>query len=133
MAGLALGGATSNNLRLSKITARRALIKVQFAVVIYCGLLSLILTLPIPAPALTFPLLALLAGSLAGAAFPLALMLMPGGSGQEAGSLYAADLLGGCFGALLGAVLFVPVLGIPQTCVAITLVALGGALALIGQ
>jgi len=133
MAGLALGGTTSNNLRFSKKTARRALIKVQFAVVIYCGLFSLILTLPIPAPAITFPLLALLAGCLAGAAFPLALILMPGESGQEAGSLYAADLLGGCLGALLGAVLFVPVLGIPQTCVAITLVALGGALALIGQ
>ena len=133
MAGLALGGATSNNFQLSKRTARRALIKVQFAVVIYSGLFSLILTLPIPAPALTFPLLALLAGSLAGAAFPLALMLMPGDSGKEAGSLYAADLLGGCLGALLGAVLFVPILGIPQTCLAITLVALGGALALIGQ
>lgn len=131
MAGLALGGAISNQLRLSKETARKTLIKVQLAVVIYSGFFSLILTLPIPSPALTFPLLALLAGCLAGAAFPLALILMPGNSGQGAGSLYAADLLGGCLGALLGAVLFVPVLGLPQTCVATTLVALGGTLALI--
>jgi len=45
--------------------------------------------------------------------------------------LYGADLVGGCLGALLGAVLFVPVLGIPQTCVAIVLVGLAGLLVLV--
>ena len=45
--------------------------------------------------------------------------------------LYGADLVGGCLGALLAAVLFVPVLGIPQTCAAIALVGLAGLLALV--
>jgi len=54
-----------------------------------------------------------------------------GGVGRVAGLLYGADLVGGCLGALLGAVLFVPVLGIPQTCVAIVLVGLAGLLVLV--
>jgi hypothetical protein len=45
--------------------------------------------------------------------------------------LYGADLAGGCLGALLGAVLFIPVLGIPQTCAVIALVGLAGLLALV--
>ncbi len=59
-------------------------------------------------------------------AFPLAVALMRGSAGRVAGLLYGADLVGGCVGALLAAVLFVPVLGIPQTCVAIALVGLAG-------
>jgi len=78
-----------------------------------------------------FPLLALVAGTLTGMAFPLAVALTRGSAGRVAGSLYGADLVGGCLGALLGAVLFIPVLGIPQTCVAIMLVGLAGLLALV--
>jgi spermidine synthase len=57
--------------------------------------------------------------------------LMRGSTSRVAGFLYAADLVGGCLGALLGAVLLVPVLGIPQTCVAIALVGLAGLAALV--
>ena len=106
------------------------MIVVQAAVAVYSGLFPLILSLPIPAPALVFPLLALVAGTLTGMAFPLAVALMRGSAGRVAGSLYGADLVGGCLGALLGAVLFVPVLGIPQTCVAVALVGLAGLAAL---
>ncbi len=93
----------------------------------------LILRLSLPAPSLVFPLLALLAGTLAGMAFPLALALVRkrGSSGRTTGMLYGADLVGGCLGALFGAVLLIPVFGIPQTCVAIALVALAGLLALV--
>jgi len=127
MAGLALGGAASNRLlAVSGWSARRALIVVQAAVAAYSGVFPLIISLPIPAPALVFPLLALLAGYLTGMAFPLAVALMRGSAGRVAGLLYGADLVGGCVGALLAAVLFVPVLGIPQTCVAIALVGLAG-------
>ena len=127
MAGLALGGAASNRLLVvSGWSARRALIVVQAAVAAYSGVFPLIISLPIPAPALVFPLLALLAGYLTGMAFPLAVALMRGSAGRVAGLLYGADLVGGCVGALLAAVLFVPVLGIPQTCVAIALVGLAG-------
>ena len=138
MAGLALGGAASNQwLAVSSQrsavggwSTKRALIAVQAAVAVYSGLFPLILSLPIPAPALVFPLLALLAGTLTGMAFPLAVALTRGSAGHVAGMLYGVDLVGGCVGALLAAVLLVPVLGIPQTCVAVALVGLAGLLVL---
>jgi spermidine synthase len=141
MAGLALGGAWSNRLLASweearrktrgKGNPRRALIVVQGVVVIYSGILPLILSLPTSIPATVFPLLALLAGGCAGTAFPLAAALVQGRADRVAGALYGADLVGGCAGALASALLFVPVLGIPQTCVAILLVGLAGLLALL--
>jgi len=111
---------------------------VQAAVAVYSGVFLLILSLPIPAPALVFPLLALVAGGLTGMAFPLAVALARSETGQSrvsagrvAGMLYGADLVGGCVGALLAAVLLVPVLGIPQTCAAVALVGLAGLAALV--
>jgi len=135
MAGLALGGALSNRLLIRqkrrKRATRRKLIAVQAAVVVYSGLFPLILALRIPAPTLTFPLLALAAGGLTGMAFPLAAALMHGEAGRAAGALYGADLVGGCLGALLSAALLAPVLGIPHTCAAIALIGLAGLLALV--
>ncbi len=141
MAGLALGGAASNRMLVgTPITssasqgqreARRSLIAVQAATAAYSGLFPLILSLPVPAPAFVFPLLALAAGALTGMAFPLAATLMPGDAGRAAGLLYGADLVGGCLGALLSAAFLVPVLGIPQTCVAVALVGLAGLAALV--
>ena len=138
MAGLALGGAAGQRLTGGKRReardrkgVRRTLIAVQGAVVVYSGAFPFILSLPIPMPTLVFPLLALVAGALTGMAFPLAVALMQGDAGRVAGSLYGADLVGGCVGALLGTVLLVPVLGIPQTCVAVALVGLAGLLVLL--
>jgi predicted membrane-bound spermidine synthase len=68
---------------------------------------------------------------LAGMAFPLAVALIQRNVARGVGMLYGADLVGGCLGALLGAVLFIPVLGIPQTCGVIALVGLAGLLALV--
>ena len=107
------------------------LIAVQAAVIVYISLFPLILSGPIAASPLGFLLLALLAGLLTGMAFPLAVALLPGHADRVAGLLYGADLVGGCFGALLTSVLLVPILGIPQTCTAIALVGLAGLLALL--
>ncbi|MDY7076743.1 MAG: hypothetical protein SXV54_07430 [Chloroflexota bacterium] len=144
MAGLALGGATSNRLLASPPLGgkgrrdKRALIAVQGAVAVYSGLFPFILSLPMPAPTFVFPSLALVAGLLAGMAFPLAVSLARSETGRSnddagrtAGLLYGADLVGGCVGALLTAVFLVPVLGISQTCIAIALVGLVGLLALV--
>ncbi|MFQ6101527.1 MAG: methyltransferase domain-containing protein [Anaerolineae bacterium] len=152
MAGLALGGAASNrvlpspsspSVRGGEAGIKWMLIGVQAAVAVYSGLFPLIISLPIPAPALAFPLLALAAGGLTGMAFPLAVALVQPstpslrgwaggrGTGRVVGLLYGADLVGGCLGALLGAVFFVPVVGIPQTCMAVALVGLAGLLALV--
>jgi spermidine synthase len=138
MAGLWLGAVGSNWL-LSRWPsspekrARLALIGIQLVIALYSVAFVVILRWSIPAPALVFPLLALLAGVLGGMAFPLAVVLVRrrGSAGRVAGMLYGADLVGGCFGALLGAVLFIPVLGIPVTCVVVALVALAGLLALL--
>ena len=117
----------------SQRRARRGLIGVLLAIVVYSGALVLILRLSLPAPALVFPLLALLAGAMGGVAFPLALALIRtrGSAGRGAGMLYGADLVGGCLGALFGAAVLIPVFGIPQTCAAVALVAVAGLLALI--
>jgi len=138
MAGLALGGAAGQRVVVSgqQLTGsgwggRRALVAVQLGVAIYSGVFPLILSLPISTPVLVFPLLALVAGALTGMAFPLAVALMRGSPARAAGALYGADLVGGCLGALLGAVLLVPLLGIPQTCAAVALVGLAGLLALL--
>jgi spermidine synthase len=129
MAGLALGGTMGNRLLArSPGTARRALNAVQLAIVVYSGLFPVILSPSTPVPTVVFPLLALLAGGLTGIAFPLAIALTRESS---AGMLYGADLVGGCLGGLLSAVLLVPVLGIPQTCAAVALVGLAGLLAVV--
>ena len=142
MAGLALGGASGDRLlgrwlavggQRSAVTgrARRALIAVQAAVALYSAIFPLILSLPASVPVAVFPLLALMAGALTGAAFPLAVALMRRSAGRAVGLLYAADLVGGCLGALASAVFLVPVLGISQTCIAVALVGLAGLLVLL--
>ncbi len=131
MGGLALGSAAGN--RISRITHpvshRYSLLAVLLAIALYSGLLPFIF--PLPIPVLVFPLLALAGGALTGMAFPLATALASGDAGRIAGRLYAADLVGGCLGALLSAAFLVPLLGLPQTCIAIALVGLTGLLALV--
>ncbi len=138
MAGLAAGGGIGQRLidrhwprADRRRNARRMLLAVQGAVTVYGGFLPLIISLPIHAPTVIFPLLALITGGFAGMAFPLAMALMQGDEGRKAGLLYGADLVGGCVGALLSSALLVPMLGIPRTCAALALVGLGGLLALV--
>jgi spermidine synthase len=107
------------------------LVGVLMAVLVYSALFPLLLTRTIPYPELVFPILAFLAGQLTGMAFPLAVTLSQGSPARVTGRLYGADLVGGCLGALLGAVFFIPLLGIPQTCAVVGLVAIAGLLALI--
>jgi spermidine synthase len=114
----------------AQVSSKLALVIVQVAIAILGGVVWLILAWPIQFPGV-FPLLAGLAGGLTGMAFPLAVALVDRHTpGQTVGRLYAADLVGGCLGALLTATFFVPVLGIPQTCAVIALVGLAGVLIL---
>jgi predicted membrane-bound spermidine synthase len=69
-----------------------------------------------------FLLLSGLSGYLVGLEFPLSSNIFSGrgeGVARTAGILYAADLFGAWGGSLLVGVLFIPVLGILQTCAAI--------------
>lgn len=73
-------------------------------------------------------------GSLTGAQFPLANRLYPRRSvSGVAGLLYASDLLGGWLGGMVGAVVFLPVLGLVATCVVVGLFKLTSFVVLITQ
>jgi spermidine synthase len=97
-----------------------------FALALYSAVLPFVFARPVLASTVVFPLLALLAGSLGGMAFPLAAALRRADDGRVAGVLYAADLIGGGIGALLSVVVLVPVFGVQQTCWAMALVGLVG-------
>jgi spermidine synthase len=74
-----------------------------------------------------FLVLSFISGLLIGAQFPLAnkLYLTDGKSiTKAAGTLYAADLLGGWLGGVLGAVVLLPVLGLVGTCITVGLLKL---------
>ena len=124
MVGMVLGSQGAASRPWAAQRARRALLALMGALAAGAAVLPVLLGRPLPAVA--FPLLALLAGGWGGAVFPLALQAEGGDVGRAAGRLYGADLAGGCLGALLGGAFFIPLLGIPQTCGAIALVALAG-------
>jgi spermidine synthase len=124
MAGLALGASGK-----WQVASAKKMVWVQGGMVVYGVVLALCLPLGVPAPEVVFPLLAGGAGVLTGAVFPLAAALYrspaqgAGDTGRVAGLLYGADLIGGCVGALLASAVLVPVLGVVQTCLAVTLIA----------
>jgi spermidine synthase len=139
MAGLAVGGIIGSRLlgraRGDCRFAQRVLGGVQLAIVVLSACLALMLVQSIYLPTWSYLLLALLSGSLSGLAFPLGVGLTEIDSRyfwsiDAAGVLYGTDLLGGCLGALLGATLFIPLLGIPQTCMLVVLVAFAGVVVL---
>jgi spermidine synthase len=118
---------------LALYAPRPRLAAVQASIILFTGATLLVLSLP--APAVAFPLLAVVTGGLTGMAFPLAVdLVQPRSTSPEysgtAGMVYGADLVGGCLGALLSSVVWVPLLGIPQTCAVVALVGLAGLLAL---
>jgi spermidine synthase len=131
MGGLAVGAWAAD--RVSQMwLANRPVLSLalpQLLLALYAMALPFLFTWWPRLPPLTFALLALISGSLGGAIFALAAVQAQAAghaAGQVAGRLYAADLLGGCVGAVAAAGLLVPVLGIPQTCTAVALLNLAG-------
>jgi len=133
MLGLALGGAYMNRIVYRIRREVLALARIELVIVAYSIFVALVLMsifagivkLPFFLPAeVLFSILNCAAGFLAGLEFPLANKIYLAGNervGQVAGSLYAADLLGGCVGAILASVFLVPLLGVPQTCFVIAI------------
>ncbi|MCK4649128.1 hypothetical protein KAT51_06370, partial [bacterium] len=76
-----------------------------------------------PLSQIVFPILVALTGLLVGLEFPLANKIYLKGQkvGKTAGLLYGVDLFGSCLGALLASVLLIPILGIIQTCLIVSL------------
>jgi spermidine synthase len=116
---------------------RLALVRLEAAVVLYLAAFLLALALMharAPGPAgsagVRVALLVLNAGvgALVGMEFPLAngLYLPPGAEvGETAGTLYAADLVGACLGAVAISIALLPALGILETCVLLVVLKVG--------
>lgn len=139
MIGLGGGGLWMTR-RLSRVRhPLRVLAAIQLCLVAYASLLGPTLALlalwgshPVTLVALqaVFLLLMAVTGFLVGAEFPLAGRLQlaarrgrsgdgedgDGDVGGAAGTLYAADLVGGCIGAVVVSAVLIPVLGLQQTC-----------------
>ena len=127
MAGIAIGGLLISR-ALEKIRdGLRLFINLEVAIVIFCLFLAAVLykfapvlhNLPVLLSALFF-----VPGFLVGLEFPLAAKLYLRDrrhTGQTAGLLYFADLLGGWIAGLLAGVVLLPVLGLFQTCLALVL------------
>ncbi len=128
MLGLALGGLSMNHIMNKLRRDIIALGKIELAIIAYSLLLPLILVLlfahvarPPPFMPAEMPLFLLncVAGFLVGLEFPLANKIYLGGNGgvgRVAGTLYASDLCGAIFGAVLASVFLIPILGISKTC-----------------
>ena len=136
MVGLALGSWMMNR-ALGKIRKRiLTLVGLESFIALFCLLLILTLNFLFSSgmqPAglwvvkIAFLLMSLVSGFWVGLEFPLSggiLAASEKGVGRAAGILYASDLVGAWGGALLAGVVFLPVLGILQTCGAIILLKL---------
>jgi spermidine synthase len=147
MIGLTAGAAAMGRLMKSGGVGRRAFLLIQTVVCLYPLLtLGALLAFSRMEPSdtsvhalvlqtqIAFPMLAFFAGFVGGLQFPLANALWleeTPGAARAAGYTYGIDLLGSCLGALLTSTLLVPVLGIPHTCVAASLLNVGSLLLLL--
>jgi spermidine synthase len=143
MAGLALGSGMMNR-AMEKIQNRiMTLAGLETFLALFCMLLILTLNFLFSSgmrPAglwavkIAFLLMSVVSGFWVGLEFPLCARIFGAGKegvGRTAGILYASDLLGAWAGALLAGVVFIPVLGILETCGAIILLKLAS-LSLLG-
>ncbi len=135
MIGLVLGVFSINRI-LDRVKNEKALyLKTQGAICLYPLVLVLILMYMARANTLRpdiakgleagFAFLPVIAGFIGGFQFPLANKICLKSSmdaGKTAGILYGVDLFGSCVGGLLVGLLLVPVLGIIETCVLLSIV-----------
>jgi len=131
MVGLAIGGIFITHI-MSRITnGKSILVKLELLVLVYSILVPVVLilfpsnlgqTAIFVAIQAAIIILSLTSGILVGSEFPLAnkIRLRDTESvGEVAGGLYACDLMGAWFGALIVGVWLIPVLGIVSTCILI--------------
>lgn len=135
MIGLVLGSFCINNL-LKNIKDEVSLyIKTQVCICVYPLVLIMALILIAKINQLKgdignnlqfiFAFLPVIAGFLGGYQFPLANKICLGESqnvGKITGFLYGIDLLGSCIGGLLAGIILVPLLGIIQTCLVLSII-----------
>ncbi len=133
MAGAAGGAILSNRIDGAIEKQKKVFIVLELAIVLFSALLPLLFLVVnsqtesaegLNLARFAFLGISCLSGLLVGAQFPLAnSMFLPrrGDIGRAAGILYAADLLGGWLGGVVGAVLLLPVLGLGGTCAVVAM------------
>lgn len=128
MVGLVVGTSLMNK-RLERLKKEvLSLAGLEFSLIIYALLIPLVFkslslqsdkTPIFLAVQILFPLLTIIIGIITGLEFPLASKICLKEIGKveyTAGILYALDLIGACIGSLLSSVLFMPLLGLTNTC-----------------
>ncbi|MCX5701457.1 MAG: hypothetical protein NTW64_00540 [Candidatus Omnitrophica bacterium] len=131
MAGIA-GGSIFMSRRIEKIKNRiKWLISLEAGVIIFSFLIAIII-LEISSHTgftfLIFLLLFFISGLLMGLEFPLAAKIYSKESdkvGATVGLLYGSDLIGGWVAAIFGGIIFLPILGLFNTCMVIVALKLG--------
>jgi spermidine synthase len=135
MAGAACGAMLST-MAMSRIeNSRRLFMGIEAAIVCFalgCTIVFLAVSEFLGSPGafslrMLFLVASFICGLLVGSQFPLANKMFLGNSpdlSKTAGMLYASDLLGGWFGGIIGAVVLLPVLGLPGACITVGLLKL---------
>lgn len=131
MVGLVIGTLLMNQIltRVNDKQGIRTFTQIEFSIFIYSLLLPLVFIFLshlktqasiFIAVELLFPILTIITGIFVGAEFPLANKLYLKdfhNVGSTAGLIYGFDLFGACSGGLLSTILFIPILGIFQSCI----------------
>jgi spermidine synthase len=133
MVGLALGSLTMSRYPRDEASLLKTLLLVQATLGLFCLTLAPVVTYLHGRPEAslhhllhreTLSVMSVAAGFLGGAHFPLANRLLLADRervGRTAGSLYAFDLLGSTLGSLLVGFLLIPVVGVIQSLIVLTL------------
>ncbi|MCS7231824.1 MAG: spermine synthase, partial [Elusimicrobiota bacterium] len=141
LTGFFMVGATAGALISTRILEsfdeklkQRLFIVIEFLVLLFCILLPVIIVILKPYFELpkmyewlkyVFILLSLKSGLLVGSEFPVANSLqirITGGLSKTVGLLYSSDLIGGWFGGVFAGLMFLPVIGIVETCIVASIV-----------
>jgi len=112
MLGLALGTMFYMRSMLFRRSTRKVLSNVELVMGFYFAVILLISLVKIPGTALLIPFLVFFGGFMGGLHFPLSIAIL---KRRHAGTVYSVDLVGSSFGALITAVIFIPILGIVFT------------------
>jgi predicted membrane-bound spermidine synthase len=112
MLGLALGTLFYMRSMLCRRSTTKILSNVEFIMALYFAVILLVSILKIPGTTLLISFLIFFGGFMGGLHFPLSMALL---KRTNAGSVYSVDLIGSSLGALITAVIFIPILGIVFT------------------
>jgi len=89
------------------------LCNVELAMGVYFLCILAVSLLAVPGVNILIPVLIFCGGVIGGLHFPLSVAIL---SRERAGLIYGVDLIGSAFGALITAIILIPIIGIPFTC-----------------